>query len=561
MTVRQTEGQPMDLLSRLSSAQDSSASQGAGAAGPNGPVKFGLLPPEDSSRSFQSLLDASRASSSGYSSPSYSIEASYAAPIYSPGASNANPASPGNGILPAQRGDRSSSAIYHAETAYAPGNNGTDTASGRNAAPADAGRASSRDDSPRAQNSSDSSSSGQSAGTGQDGKKGGDAKAADQSTQSRRSDTKAADSAQKGTQSGGNADKSAKAEDMAKKSAVAGKGALKRGVEVAVAKLIEAEAAALAAGAAPAQKPGSSVPPGTEAGLGKLLGRAGQSAGGAARLQGSKLTVEDLRSAAAKAQQLAKGGTSLQSGLFQVKELLAGSNGGKVASAAKTGQHPHGAKPNPVELLKQQVAAETAKQLPVQHAAEHHNGGDNANPQNSSDGSGKLHAEQGIQAPSRPAQPPPAPSASGAYTELARQLRDGLKSDIVREAKVVLRDNNSGEIRMTLRPESLGRVRIQLHVLDNRIGGQIFVDNVTVRDVFQQNLSQLYQAFRDSGFETGMLEVAVGNGQTSQGDSGTGTKDEPPHRRIAPTAIGALESSVPRIGDAVYASSTVNLVV
>lgn len=558
MTVRQPEGQPLGPLSRLSPAQNSSPSRGAGAVGSNGPVSFGLLPLKGSSRPFQSLLDASRNSSS-----SYSVEAAYAAPIYTPGAM-----SPGNGMLSAHQSENGSSAIYRPDTGSSSGGieqaaaqagdaaaKRTDSGAGRSTRP------SSTEDSRGSRGSAESSTDG-ATGSARDGTAGRDAKRADDQAQVSAKQGKSDEGSPNESGKGGGSSKETKAAHSQQKGDGTAKSALTKGAEAAAAKLIGAEAATLAAQTGTAHSPAGPGTLRTDAELAQLIGRAAQSSGRVAQSKFSKLTVEDLRTAAAK--QLVKGGTSVQVGLDQVKRLFAGTETTKAAGAAKPGKQSKEAKPNPVELLKQQVATGAAKQLPVEHAGEHHNGGDNSNQQAGGDNSGKLHSEQGIQTAARTNQPaPPAPTANGAYTELARQLRDGLKSEIVREAKVVLRDNNAGEIRMTLRPESLGRVRIQLHVLDNRIGGQIFVDNVNVRDVFQQNLSQLYQAFRDSGFETGMLEVAVGNGsgQAPQGQNGDDTRDDQAPRRVAPTAIGALEGSVPRFGDVVYASSKVNLVV
>ena len=83
---------------------------------------------------------------------------------------------------------------------------------------------------------------------------------------------------------------------------------------------------------------------------------------------------------------------------------------------------------------------------------------------------------------------------------------------LVDQARIVLKDQNAGEIRMTLYPESLGKVKVSLDLSDNSLAGQIYVENQTVKDVFQSNLEGLMEAFREGGWDNMSLEVSVGNG-------------------------------------------------
>ncbi len=87
---------------------------------------------------------------------------------------------------------------------------------------------------------------------------------------------------------------------------------------------------------------------------------------------------------------------------------------------------------------------------------------------------------------------------------------------MVDQARIVLKDQNAGEIRMTLYPESLGKVKVALNLSDNSLDGRIFVENQSVKDVFQSNMDNLLQAFRDGGWNDLSLEVSVG------GDRGSG---------------------------------------
>jgi flagellar hook-length control protein FliK len=114
----------------------------------------------------------------------------------------------------------------------------------------------------------------------------------------------------------------------------------------------------------------------------------------------------------------------------------------------------------------------------------------------------------------RDAQPaaksPLAEHAPEGAADLRRQLREETNLRVVREAAVVLRDHDQGEIRLVLKPDNLGRVRIKLDLRENRIDGTIYVENGSIREIFEQNLPDLMRAFRESGFELGSFNVAVG---------------------------------------------------
>lgn len=148
---------------------------------------------------------------------------------------------------------------------------------------------------------------------------------------------------------------------------------------------------------------------------------------------------------------------------------------------------------------------------------------------------------------------------SGLTGQLARQLQQTGNADIVREAKVILRNNDSGEIRMNLKPEALGTVRIHLQIVNNHIAGRIVVDNISVRDAFQQNLHHLYDAFRASGFDPGTLDVSVGQGNSQSAGGRSPNENTGGVFRVA--AVDELSRSVPRVAESAYAQNAVNLMV
>jgi len=119
---------------------------------------------------------------------------------------------------------------------------------------------------------------------------------------------------------------------------------------------------------------------------------------------------------------------------------------------------------------------------------------------------------------------------------------------LVEQARIVLKDNNAGEIRMTLHPESLGKVKVALNLSDGSLAGQIFVENQTVKDVFQSNLDGLLQAFRDGGWNDLNLQVSVG-GDNPQRQAGENYQSSGYGRQTSfdDTGAASVETS-PRIG-------------
>lgn len=113
---------------------------------------------------------------------------------------------------------------------------------------------------------------------------------------------------------------------------------------------------------------------------------------------------------------------------------------------------------------------------------------------------------------------------------------------LVDQARIVLKDNNAGEIRMTLHPDSLGKVKVTLNLDDNSLAGQIFVENQTVKDVFQANMDGLTEAFQDGGWTNVQLQVSVGGqdqGNSAHGDSSSDTPARTYGRQVAQTVAAA----------------------
>jgi flagellar hook-length control protein FliK len=101
---------------------------------------------------------------------------------------------------------------------------------------------------------------------------------------------------------------------------------------------------------------------------------------------------------------------------------------------------------------------------------------------------------------------------SPAGRQAAEKFQEALRNEVVKQSIFVLKDKGGGELRLVLRPESLGRVRINLNMNNNHIAGRIIVENSSVKEMFESNLQNLHEAFKNEGFASASLEVFVGGG-------------------------------------------------
>lgn len=140
--------------------------------------------------------------------------------------------------------------------------------------------------------------------------------------------------------------------------------------------------------------------------------------------------------------------------------------------------------------------------------------------------------------------------------QLLQQLKDKGNQAIVKQTGFILKKDSSGEIRLVLKPERLGNVKIRINLEDNNIAGKIIVENNTVRDIFEQNLENLYRSLRENGFQNAQLEVSVGNGKNGKGnqkqDTGKGRSQ----------GVGILEENLGiEEGTGFFGDYTIDLVV
>ena len=112
--------------------------------------------------------------------------------------------------------------------------------------------------------------------------------------------------------------------------------------------------------------------------------------------------------------------------------------------------------------------------------------------------------------------------AAGDSSTFQRMLSNQLLNqapEFVKAGSIILRDNNNGTINLNLKPESLGNVKITLHVSDKGIEGQIVVASKEAFEAFSQNMDNLKQSFRQSGFDAANLSLSLSDGTSAQGQS------------------------------------------
>ena len=130
---------------------------------------------------------------------------------------------------------------------------------------------------------------------------------------------------------------------------------------------------------------------------------------------------------------------------------------------------------------------------------------------------------------------------------LMKQLEESVNNKIVKQSSIILKNGDSGEIKLILKPEALGKVRIRLSLNDNRVAGQIIVENAAVKEIFEQNLQSLERAFKENGFDTAALNVSVGGNGTGSGNrenNGDITKRIEMIEEIIPTMITESENLI-----------------
>ncbi len=135
----------------------------------------------------------------------------------------------------------------------------------------------------------------------------------------------------------------------------------------------------------------------------------------------------------------------------------------------------------------------------------------------------------------------------------SKVLKDIVNNKIVKQSGIILKSSNSGEIKLILKPEKLGKVHIRLNLKDNNIAGRIIVENNSVKEIFEQNLDNLYKSFKDAGFEASSLDVSVGS-QNKRENSHS-------RRMLNQRDVESIEDHIPLLTEHEQSNQLINLVV
>ncbi|MBN1410626.1 MAG: flagellar hook-length control protein FliK [Spirochaetales bacterium] len=143
-------------------------------------------------------------------------------------------------------------------------------------------------------------------------------------------------------------------------------------------------------------------------------------------------------------------------------------------------------------------------------------------------------------------------------SDFESRLREALRNETLKQTQIILKDGGKGEIRLVLKPDNLGNVRIRINLENNHLAGKIFVENNSVKDVFNSLLGDLSTALKDKGFDSVALQVSVGNQQQEQ-QNGEESDSFFPYSALE--RLSGFENNQEFIDDYTGEDSLINLVV
>ena len=100
------------------------------------------------------------------------------------------------------------------------------------------------------------------------------------------------------------------------------------------------------------------------------------------------------------------------------------------------------------------------------------------------------------------------------YTQLSRQLTDALGRRLAAQIQ-----NGSWKVEMDLHPKTLGRVEVQLEMKNGQLEAQFVAANAATRDLINEGMPRLREAFLQHGTETAYINLGTANQGFSDGNS------------------------------------------
>ena len=92
------------------------------------------------------------------------------------------------------------------------------------------------------------------------------------------------------------------------------------------------------------------------------------------------------------------------------------------------------------------------------------------------------------------------------YTQLSRQLTDALGKRLTAQIQ-----RGSWHVEMELHPKSLGRVEVQLEMKNGELEARFIAANATTRDLINEGMPRLREAFQEHGTETAYKDLGTAN--------------------------------------------------
>ena len=92
------------------------------------------------------------------------------------------------------------------------------------------------------------------------------------------------------------------------------------------------------------------------------------------------------------------------------------------------------------------------------------------------------------------------------YTQLSRQLTDALGKRLTAQIQ-----RGSWHVEMELHPKNLGRVEVQLEMKNGELEARFIAANATTRDLINEGMPRLREAFQEHGTETAYKDLGTAN--------------------------------------------------
>jgi hypothetical protein len=100
------------------------------------------------------------------------------------------------------------------------------------------------------------------------------------------------------------------------------------------------------------------------------------------------------------------------------------------------------------------------------------------------------------------------------YMQLSRQLADALGKRLTAQIQ-----QGSWRVEMDLHPKTLGRIEVQLEMKNGEIEARFLTANAATRDLINEGMPRLREAFQEHGTETAYVDVGTANQGFSDGKS------------------------------------------